>query len=214
MPRPALLTFDIFGTVIDWRRGLESALRAEGVTVAPGDFDRIVDRQAVLERDGSIPYRDITARSLVEEVGLAPEAADRIGAAVGTWPLYPDSREGLRRLQAVAPCVAMTNSDRAHGEQAQEQLGFRLAGWVCAEDLRLYKPDPAFWRAVGARCGIEPSPDWWHVSAYADYDLDVARSLGLTTVYVERPHARPGPATHAVADLVALADLVERSAAT
>jgi FMN phosphatase YigB (HAD superfamily) len=103
----------------------------------------------------------------------------------------------------------MTNSDRAHGEQAQEQLGFRLADWVCAEDLRLYKPDPAFWRAVGARRGIEPSAAWWHVSAYADYDLDVARSLGLTTVYVERPHARPGPATHAVADLGELAALVE-----
>lgn len=211
MPRPALLTFDIFGTVIDWRRGLESALRAEGVTVAPGDFDRIVDRQAVLERDGSIPYREITARSLVEEVGLAPEAADRIGASVGTWPLYPDSREGLRRLQAVAPCVAMTNSDRAHGEQAQEQLGFRLAGWITAEELQIYKPDARFWHAVAARLEVPPSPAWWHVSAYADYDLDVARSLGLTTVYVERPHARPGPATHAVADLGELADLVERS---
>ena len=209
MPRPALLTFDIFGTVIDWRRGLEEALSAAGVVVAPGDFDRIVDRQAVLEQDGSLPYREITARSLVEEVGLASEAADRIGAAVGTWPLYPDSREGLRRLQAVAPCVAMTNSDRAHGEQAQEQLGFRLAGWISAEELRLYKPDARFWRAVAARRGIALSPAWWHVSAYADYDLDVAAGLGLTTVFVARPHARPGPATHAVADLAELADLVE-----
>ncbi|HEX9669615.1 MAG TPA: HAD family hydrolase, partial [Thermoanaerobaculia bacterium] len=129
--------------------------------------------------------------------------------AVGTWPLYPDSRDGLRRLQAVAPCVAMTNSDRAHGEQAQEQLGFRLAHWVSAEEVKLYKPDARFWHAVASRLGVVPSPAWWHVSAYADYDLDAARSLGLTTVFVARPHARPGPATHRVADLAELAALVE-----
>ena len=46
--------------------------------------------------------------------------------------------------------------------------------------------------------------------AYADDDLDVARSLGLTTVFVERPHARRGPAERVVKDLVALAALVER----
>lgn len=43
---------------------------------------------------------------------------------------------------------------------------------------------------------------------YADYDLEVARSLGLTTVFVSRPHARTGDATHAVRDLEALANLV------
>jgi 2-haloalkanoic acid dehalogenase type II len=207
--RPTLLTFDIFGTVVDWRRGLEEALRAEGHAVAPGDFDRVIDLQGALERQGFRSYREITARSLVEALGVPAEAAGRIGAAVGRWPLYPDSREALARLQRLAPCMAMTNSDRAHGAQVQEQLGFRLSDWLCAEEVGLYKPDPAFWRAVAARRGIDPSPAWWHVSAYADYDLDVAAGLGLTTVYVERPHARPGPATHAVRDLLELATLVE-----
>ncbi len=206
--RPALLTFDIFGTVVDWRRGLEESLRAAGYSVAPGDFDRVVDLQAGLEAAAFRPYREITAESLVSALGVAPEAADRIGAAVGRWPLYPDSREALARLERVAPCVAMTNSDRAHGEQMQEQLGFRLSGWTSAEEVRLYKPDPRFWHAVAERRGIALSPAWWHVSAYADYDLDVAAGLGLTTVYVERPHARPGPATHAVRDLLELAALV------
>jgi FMN phosphatase YigB (HAD superfamily) len=51
---------------------------------------------------------------------------------------------------------------------------------------------------------------WWHVAAYADYDLAVAGRLGLTTVYVERPHRRPGEADLVVPDLAALAALVER----
>lgn len=208
-PRPALLTFDIFGTVVDWRRGLAEALRAEGYSLEPADFDRVIDRQSALEAAAFRPYREITALSLVEALGVTPAAAERIGDAVGRWPLYPDSRDGLARLERVAPCVAMTNSDRAHGEQMREQIGFPLSGWICAEEVRLYKPDPAFWRAVAARRGIEPGPAWWHVSAYADYDLEVAAGLGLTTVYVERPHARPGPAAHTVRDLGELAALVE-----
>jgi FMN phosphatase YigB (HAD superfamily) len=110
---------------------------------------------------------------------------------------------------AIAPCVAMTNSDRAHGEQAQAQLGFRLSGWICAEETRVYKPSPRFWGAVSERRVVAPGPHWWHVSAYADYDLAPARSLGLTCVYVDRPHARPGSADVTARDLASLAHWVE-----
>jgi FMN phosphatase YigB (HAD superfamily) len=102
----------------------------------------------------------------------------------------------------------MSNSDFAHGEQVQDQLGFKLSDWVCAEELRLYKPSPEFWRAVARRCGLEPGRDWWHVSAYADYDLEVARSLGLTCVFVAREHSRPGSAHYEFPDLGALADFL------
>src|SRR5512142_1320663 len=108
----------------------------------------------------------------------------------------------------VAPCVAMTNSDRAHGAEVQAALGFELSAWICAEEVGCYKPDPRFWRAVSARLGVEPGPSWWHVSAYADYDGEAAAALGLTTVCVERPHSRPGPAAHEVADLLELAALL------
>jgi 2-haloacid dehalogenase len=205
---PELLTFDIFGTVVDWRRGLREALAPYGHDLQPADFDRVVDLQAELERGPFRTYREITAESLARALGLDPAAADAIGAAVGEWPTYPDSPAALRRLQARVPCVAMTNSDKAHGEQMQQRLGFRLSGWICAEDVRRYKPDAGFWHAVAARRGAALGRRWWHVSAYADYDLDVARRLGLTTVYVARAHARPGPADHAVADLTELAEML------
>jgi 2-haloalkanoic acid dehalogenase type II len=202
---PALLTFDIFGTVLDWRTGLARDCAATGRPLAPEDFDRIIDRQGALEHEAFAPYTEITRRSLVDVLGLDNAAAARIGASVGHWPLYPDSADALRTLQGIAPCMATTNSDRVHGEQVQAQLGFRLSDWLCAEDTRVYKPDPAFWHAAAARRGIAEGPDWWHVSAYADYDLAIANQLGLTTVFVVRPHARPGPATLTVADLAELA---------
>ena len=208
MHRCRLLTFDIFGTVLDWRAGLERDCAAAGRPLAPGDFDRVLDRQAELERAPYTPYSEITRRSLIEVLGIEPGAASRIGAAVGRWPLYPDSASALAALMRSVPCAALTNSDRSHGDQVQAQLGFRLSDWLCAEESRVYKPAPAFWQAMSARRAIALGPEWWHVSAYADYDLAVASQLGLTTVFVARPHARAGAATHAIADLAALTEIV------
>jgi FMN phosphatase YigB (HAD superfamily) len=108
----------------------------------------------------------------------------------------------------VAPCAAITNSDPGHRPQIEEQLGFALDGWICAGEVRAYKPDAQMWRAAARRMGIAPGRDWWHVSAYADYDHRTARALGLTCVFVRRPHSRPGPADLIVDDLAALADAV------
>jgi 2-haloalkanoic acid dehalogenase type II len=210
-PRPVLLTFDVFGTVLDWRSGTLQAIAGAGGALPEERFDEVVDAQGRLERaTPGRPYREIVAQSLVEVAGLAPAAAARIGAAAGEWPLFPDSAAALARIQRLAPCGATTNSDRAHGEQVQRQLGFRLAHWWCAEEIGCYKPDPLVWEHAARAAGVPWGRGWWHVSAYADYDLSVARRLGLTTVYVERPHRRPGEADLVVPDLGALADLVER----
>jgi len=209
--RPQLITFDIFGTVLDWRRGLAGALERLGVALDGAAFDRVIDAQAGLESGPFRSYADITAESLVRVLGVDPEAARAIGRNAGTWPLYPDSRDALRRLRAVAPCAATTNSDREHGEQVQAALGFRLDAWICAEDVGAYKPDARVWHAASARLGVAPGPRWWHVSAYADYDLATARALGLTGVYVARPHARAGSPDIAVANLAELAERAERT---
>ena len=208
---PSLVTFDIFGTVLDWRIGLETACRAAGRPLADGEFDRLVDRQAVLEGGPFLDYATITRRSLADVLGLPDRDAALIAGTIGDWPLYPDAMS-LRTLMTLAPCAAMTNSDRAHGVAIETRLGVRLADWLCAEEARLYKPDPAFWRLMACRRGIAPGADWWHVSAYADYDLDVANALGLTTVFVDRPHARQGEASLVVPDLESLAALLRRAA--
>ena len=198
--KPSLLTFDIFGTVLDWRAGL-----------GDGDFDRLVDVQGDLEQERFRPYAEIVAESLVRVRGIDVVSAARMGAEAGTWPLFPDSREALRRMQRKAKLAATTNSDRAHGEQVQAQLGFRLDAWICAEEVRAYKPDRRIWDAASRKLGKPFDRSWWHVSAYADYDLRTARELDLTCVFVRRPHSRPGPAEVTVPDLAALADLVDAS---
>ncbi|MGH7682100.1 MAG: HAD family hydrolase, partial [Candidatus Eiseniibacteriota bacterium] len=140
MPGPTLFTFDIFGTVLDWRRGLTEAVEAKGVGLGDREFDAVIDYQARAEALTYRPYADILADSLNKVLRVERRAARAIAADAGRWPLYSDSADALRRLMRIAPCVAMTNSDQDHGRHVQEQLGFRLSGWICAEDVRCYKP--------------------------------------------------------------------------
>lgn len=209
---PVLFTFDIFGTVVDWRRGLEQDLARLGRTLSPGDFERVVDAQGRDEQGQFRPYREITARSLMSELGLAQPDAERIGQELGTWPPFADAPAGLSALLELAPCVAMTNSDRAHARGVQASLGLSFSDWICAEDVGSYKPLPRFWQLASERLGVPLGRAWWHVAAYADYDLEAAAALGLSTVFVNRPHQRPGPAHITVNDLSELAELA-RSAA-
>jgi len=200
-PRPRLLTFDLFGTVVDWRTGLRGAVLMHGGELDDRTFEAVIDAQAEDEQAGFRPYVEITERSLVKVLGLAPAAARAIGEQAGEWPVFADAPQAMRALAAIAPCAATTNSDLRHRAAIEAQLGVTLDPWVCAEEVRAYKPDVRIWHAVTARTGIAPGPDWWHVSAYADYDLVTARALGLTCVLVRRPHHRPGTADLMVSDL-------------
>ena len=157
------MTFDIFGTVLDWRTGLENACRAEGRALLEGEFDRIVDAQGDLERGPYLDYAAITRRSLIDAIGLDEMSATKIASNIGAWPLYPDAAL-LPDLMRVSPCAAMTNSDRNHGAAIQTRLGHHLSDWLCAEDIRLYKPDPRFWRYMRDRQKIDFGPHWWHIS--------------------------------------------------
>lgn len=212
LPRPTLFTFDIFGTVVDWRTGLRRDLAQYGFELSDADFDAVIDSQGAAESGDFAPYREIVAGSLTRVLGVPAPVAATIGDHAGNWPLFADSRDALERLLEIAPCVAMTNSDHAHGKQVQDQLGFPLSGWTCAEETRVYKPSEEFWRCVSKSRSVPFTTHWWHVSAYADYDLDTAGRLGLTRVFVRRPHSRPGPADLAVADLSELAEAAARSA--
>lgn len=204
--KPSLFAFDIFGTVVDWKRGLIDACARAGRSIDDATFERILDAQGEDEQLEFRPYRDITARSLVRVLGMDDALAARVGREAGLFPPFADSSEGLRELRRVAPIVAMTNSDRDHGEAIRRALGVEFDAWLCAEDVGVYKPNPRFWEIARDELGVTLDPSFWHVSAYADYDLEVARSLGLTCCFIERPHARRGPFDVRAATLVELAE--------
>ena len=182
--KPSLLTFDIFGTVLDWRAGLGDR-----------DFDRLVDVQGELEQGRFRPYAEIVAESLVRVRRIDVVSAARMGAEVGTWPLFPDSREALRRMQHTAKLAATTNSDRAHGEQVQAQLGFRFDAWICAEEVRAYKPDRRIWEAASRKLDHLKRVRllWQHPAGHDQIrpvDVGVLQLLGIPVDQTTMPRRR------------------------
>ncbi len=221
-PRPfSLLSFDCFGTLVDWRRGLADGLARQGVpTDDAGALERFFTRREAAERglqaaEPGLAYRTVLARSTrdaVREVwgiALSPESADAIAAGQRGWPAWPDAPAALARLDAAGfPLALLSNCDEdVLLDCAREVLGLDEVLLVASSAVGSYKPAPGHWEALLRATGLPPDAVL-HASAYATYDHVPARALGFAVAHVARPGAEaPDFAPDlAVADLADLAD--------
>jgi 2-haloacid dehalogenase len=226
------LTFDCYGTLIDWETGILAALRpwtaAHRVEVDDGEllaaFGRAESRREAA--DPTAPYPRILAgvlEDLAEELGTtaSPEEAAAFGDSVRDWPAFPDSPEALAYLKRHYKLVIVSNVDRASFRHSNARLGVSFDAVVTADDAGAYKPAPNHFRLALARLaemGIGQDRVL-HVAQSLYHDHVPAKRLGLRTMWVKRraAHGQGGGATPAapvpvtpdgeVPTLAALADL-------
>ncbi len=195
------LTFDCYGTLIDWETGILAALRpglaARGV--APSD-DELLERYGRVEARAEAgpyrPYREILAASFREvcaESGVQTDdaSAATFGASVGDWPPFPDSVAALRRLKAHFRLGVITNCDDDLFAASNLRLGVEFDWVVTAQSVGSYKPDVRNFEEAFARMNV-PRDRILHVAQSLFHDHVPARQLGLSTVWIDRRHARPG----------------------
>ncbi len=193
------LTFDCYGTLIDWESGLLAVLRPwardAGLDVADRDllaaFSRAEPRCQAERPEAPYPeiLRDVHA-AIARELGVAaePAATEALARSVGDWPAFDDTPDALRALQRDHRLVVVSNVDRASFERSHARLGVRLDAVVTAEEVGAYKPDPRmFERAfeVVAALGVARS-EILHVAESLFHDHVPAGALGLATVWVRR----------------------------
>lgn len=184
-----LVTFDCFGTLVDWA----TALPALGVEPSrmPQFLAESVRLQRPAQRDAPfLSYREVLAR-----VGgvLRPDLDD---ARLSSWArgfgelaFFDDTVSGVRLLGAVVDVGVISNCDLVHQLDVERRLGRPWDVCVTAEELGAYKPTDRAWDAAIARVlarGYELDR-WLHVSAWDDYDLLPAGARGVRTAYVPRP---------------------------
>ncbi len=219
----SFVSFDCYGTLIDWERGLLDALRA----AMPGADDALVRR--VVEVRGRLewslleqltdfrPYREILLETVLaasREVGapLDPGPAERVASSIGRWPPFPEVPAALARLGTRYGIAIASNVDRADLSATLGVLGLVDVPCVTAEDVLCYKPEPDHLMALVHELGVDES-ELLHASAYPEYDLETARDLGIPCAYVNRL-GRPLPAeieaAVTVANLAELADVLGR----
>lgn len=194
-------TFDCYGTLIDWETGLAEAFRpvlhAHGVVADDEDvLGRYARYEAAAEAGPYLAYRDVLAaglRGVALELGFEPTPAElaRFGGSVADWPAFPDSAAALARLAGRFRLGVITNCDDDLFAASNERLGGRFDWVVTAQQIGSYKPDEANFRAAFERLGL-PRERILHVAQSLFHDHVPARRLGLTTVWIDRRHGRPG----------------------
>lgn len=204
-----VLTFDCYGTLIDWETGLREAIRSAFPSAAPNPlalfFDAYLRHEMAVEAGPFRIYRNVVAEAAeraAAELGLAlpRQAAHRLGASVGTWPPFPDTREALQSLRHRCRLGILSNVDRDLFAETAKHLGVEFDFVATAEDVNSYKPaHPHFdlGRVLVDRlpgfgdAGSEPiragTPDGWaHVAQSLLHDGVPARELGLPFVWINR----------------------------
>lgn len=194
------VTFDCYGTLVDWRAGLLQQLERATHPSSRADRDRLfhayVREEMHLERTGYRPYREVMTDALLrvarsEGAELSRSQAAEAPESIPDWPVFPDTREALDDLHRHGYRVAvLSNIDTDLLERTLEKLGFRADLVVTAQEVGSYKPAWNHWIRFLKRSAATPS-DVWHVSGSYEYDLEPAETLGFRTVYIERYGALP-----------------------
>ena len=200
-----VLTFDCYGTLIDWESGVISALtpltdRLGGTLTR----DRILEAHARHEssqqrQTPSKRYRELLAvvyRRLAEEwnVSVGWDECVRYGNSVGNWPAFPDTPDALMYLKQHYKLVILSNVDNESFAASNARLGVEFDAIYTAEDIGSYKPSDANFEYMLSMLkgrGFEKS-NILHTAESMFHDHAPANRHGLASCWIYRRHEQEG----------------------
>lgn len=230
--RYQLLTFDCYGTLVDWESGILGALRPllhrQGARLSDANILGLyAGFESAAEQPPYRPYREVLAsvvRGFGARLGFAVTDSETqsLAHSVGSWLPFPDTVAALHRLQRRYRLGIISNVDDDLFAATAQQLEVPFDFVVTAQEARCYKPALQNFELMQQRAGV-PRNAWLHVAQSLFHDHVPARQLGLASVWVNRPRrlsphgaAPPAEAQPAltVPDLQTLADLATDTRAT
>lgn len=199
------LTFDCYGTLIDWETGIFNGLKPlldKRDTEMPRD--KVLERHAFHEstqqaQTPALAYHRLLAvvyRRLSEEWGI-PASWDECltyGRSVPHWPAFPDTAEALQYLKQHYKLVILSNVDNDSFAGANARLGVTFDAIFTAEDIGSYKPSPRNFDVMISRLadlGIQKS-EILHTAESMFHDHQPANRAGLASAWIYRRHGREG----------------------
>jgi 2-haloacid dehalogenase len=196
------LTFDVFGTTVDWQSGVATEARRLGeLHGVHADWNRLADSWRALYmpsmnrvRRGELPWTnfDRLHRMSLDQVlrelgadGFDEAARDELTLAWERLPAWPDAAEGLKRLTGRFTVSTLSNGNRSQQAALVRFAGLPFQRLLSAEDFHHYKPDPEVYLGAASALGLKPG----QVMMVASHkgDLRAAQVAGLRAAFVERP---------------------------
>jgi len=218
------LSFDCYGTLIDWETGIANALQLlceeHGVMCSDNQLLELYARcEAAEESEEFRPYREIlraVTRRVAWEFGFhaSDENLRLLEESIKAWPPFPDTVDALARLKTRFKLVVLSNIDDDLFASSAHHLQISFDRVITAAQVKAYKPSLKVFEHARGALGIEIG-QWLHVAQSLFHDIAPATALGLQTVWVNRRHDKEGagatPPTEATAtlevpDLKSLAD--------
>ncbi len=199
--RPRVLTFDCYGTLIDWETGIFSALRP--ILAAHSNqmtdsalLELYAELELKAEQGEYLPYRDVlqsVVRGFGERLGFVPTEAEArsLPESLRTWQPFPDTVEALRKLKSRYRLAIISNIDDDLFAATAPKLGVAFDHVITAQQARCYKPGAKIFKLAQDRIGVQPE-HWLHVGQSIYHDVIPAKGLGIATVWVNRHSRRPG----------------------
>jgi putative hydrolase of the HAD superfamily len=199
------LSFDCYGTLIDWEAGIAAVLgpwaREHGLLATDEELLRAyADHEAAVEQETPTAlYPEVLAESF-RRVGTGLGApvteawARRLGTSVPEWPAFPDSTDALARLRRHYQLVIVSNVHRDGFAGSNQRLRGDFSAVITAQDVGAYKPAAHHFRALDETLpaiGVERA-QLLHVAQSLFHDHVPARREGLPSVWINRRHDRPG----------------------
>ena len=202
------LTFDIFGTTVDWRSGVSAeAKRLAALTGVHADWERVADAWRATYvpsmdrvRRGELPWTnfDRLHRMSLDQVlrdsdaeGLDVAARDELNLAWERLPPWPDAGPGLARLARRFTVATLSNGNRSQQSALIRYADLPFQRLLSAEDFGHYKPDPEVYLGAASALGLKAG-EVMMVAAHKS-DLRAAQAVGMRAAFVERPLEK-GPA--------------------
>jgi 2-haloalkanoic acid dehalogenase type II len=219
-----ILTFDCYGTLIDWEAGIAAAFAMEA---RHHGWVRRIDGAQLLaayaeceaaEEAGSYRlYRDVLASSAVcaaAQLGweLPMDRGGFLAASLPHWAPFPDTNAALARLSTRYLLGLLSNVDDDLLAATRRHFPVDWDLVVTAEQVRSYKPSRGHWEEARRRMVIPPGGEWIHVAQSHYHDVTPCVELGIPVLWVNRrgerlEAARPRP-THEVRTLAEAADVL------
>lgn len=209
-------TFDCYGTLIDWDRGIRAAFSR---LWPQADADELLARyhaiEPVVQRGSGAPYREVLAMVLggvaaALSLELDPKETDALSRSLPEWPPFPEVPDALREVRNHGWRTAiLSNTDPDLLSASMSNIEVPFEATISAGEIGSYKPAHEHWHAFARQTGVDASCHV-HVAASIFHDIEPAHELGIPTIWINRAQEECDvPRAAELPDLTGLADALD-----
>lgn len=197
---PEIISFDCYGTLVDWKKGVLNTLLPffdEFLVDISGEeiYNLFIKFDREIEMESYIPYREVLSKIIISyrenlNLNIPDSELNILSDALPEWPLFDDTKAALIDLKKYFKLSVISNVDNELFKQTNDKLSVEFDFIITAEDLKSYKPSLTNFKKARELYGVSPAKHW-HVAQSIYHDIIPCIESGISTCWINR-YKEPG----------------------